>query len=207
VRRFYKELAQGAGEGDVASVLGKSNVLDLHKYGLLVLPHALTHNKSLSHLTSLNLSENLLQSLNDGISNLVNLRHLNLKKCPLKRLPPALSVLEDLELTADLGEMRNIPDVWLLCDETGVMDYLKKALVEIGVGVMDMSDVGLRQIQPDLRDLANIWMLSLERNKITYLPSTIAILSNLTNLALNDNQLCCLPRQLGETASLKIMTL
>ena len=208
VRRYYKELQRAAGQaGELGVSLGKSSYLDLHKYGLLALPEAVTNSKNLSHLTSLNLSENNLQFLSDSISNLVNLRTLDMKKCPLKRLPPALGALEELTLTANLSEMRNIPDVWLTRGEHGVMEYLRKANVEIQVGVMDLSDVRLRFLPPDLSDFATVRVLSLERNRITFVPSSIEILTNLTNLALNDNNLCCLPRQLGEVTSLTTLSL
>lgn len=203
VRKYYKELMRAAGQGgDLGTILGKSNYLDLHKYGLLALPEAVTQSKQLSHLTSLNLSENHLQFLSDSISNLVNLKHLDMSKCPLKRLPPALGALDEVDLKADLSEMRNIPDVWLVRGEAGVMEYLRKANIEIQVGVLDLSGVGISHLPPDLSDLVSIRVLSLERNKIAYVPSSIEILSNLTNLALNDNQLCCLPRQMGDVASL-----
>ena len=207
VRRYYKELMRAAGQGnDLGVVLGKSNYLDLHRYGLLALPESVTQSKQLSHLTSLNLSENHLQFLSDGISNLVNLQHIDLSKCPLKRLPPALGALDNVDLKADLSEMRNIPDVWLVRGEAGVMEYLRKANIEIQVGVLDLSDVGVSQLPSDLSDLVSIRVLSLEHNKITFLPSSIEILSNLIRLGLQDNQLCCLPRQLGELTALTALS-
>ena len=209
VQRYYKELARAAGQGqDLAVMLGKSDFLDLHKYGLLALPQAVTKAQGpLSHLTSLNLSENHLQSISDDISNLVNLRKLDMKGCPLKRLPIALGALEEVVIAADLKDVRNIPDVFLAKEEDGVMDYLRKAYLEIEIGVLDLSHVGIMELPPDLTDLISISQLSLERNNITFLPFSIQIMTNLTNFALNDNRLCCLPRHLGELTNLTTLAL
>jgi len=58
--------------------------------------------------------------------------------------------------------------------EAGVMEYLRKANIEIQVGVLDLSDVGVSQLPSDLSDLVSIRVLSLEHNSK---PSRVILIS------------------------------
>jgi hypothetical protein len=70
-------------------------------------------------------------------------------------------------------------------------------------GVLDLSNMGLKEIPKEVFDLVKITNLGLSRNQLTSLPSDIGKLVNLKELYVSNNQLTSLPSEIGKLVNLK----
>ncbi|MBN1992378.1 MAG: leucine-rich repeat domain-containing protein [Anaerolineae bacterium] len=72
---------------------------------------------------------------------------------------------------------------------------------------LDLSELGLNELPPEIGQLAYLQELILSKNNLTMLPPEIGRLNNLRRLALDKNQLTTLPPALGRLTRLKILSL
>jgi internalin A len=67
---------------------------------------------------------------------------------------------------------------------------------------LDLSGKGIKEIPPEISNLANLTTLNLSRNQITSIPDAITQLSNLTTLNLSRNQITSIPDAIANLANL-----
>ena len=72
---------------------------------------------------------------------------------------------------------------------------------------LSINRINLTSIPTEIYDLANLEQLSLDNNKITVLPQKIVLLSKLTELRLSGNQIKEIPREILELKALKVLDL
>jgi internalin A len=72
---------------------------------------------------------------------------------------------------------------------------------------LDLKELNLSQIPPELRLLSNLQVLTLDNNQLTQLPAWIGQLSNLRTLYLYNNQLMQVPPELGQLSNLQTLSL
>ncbi len=68
--------------------------------------------------------------------------------------------------------------------------------------LLDLCELGLTQVPPEIGQLAALTQLHLQRNQLTSLPPEIGQLAALTQLYLQRNQLTSLPPEIGQLAAL-----
>ena len=74
---------------------------------------------------------------------------------------------------------------------------------ESGATVLDLSNIGLTELPPEIGNLNNLEVLALWANYLTTLPPEIGQLSNLQWLGLGINQLTTLPPEIGQLSNLQ----
>ncbi len=74
-------------------------------------------------------------------------------------------------------------------------------------GKLDLSNLGLPGIPPEIFELTNLVELDLSHNSIATVPPAIRQLTALKSLRLEDNRLSQLPREMGEMGWLEELTL
>jgi Leucine-rich repeat (LRR) protein len=67
---------------------------------------------------------------------------------------------------------------------------------------LDLSNLGLHSVPPELGQLTNLTGLNLASNQITTLPPELGRLTNLTTLNLDENQIVSIPPELGRLTDL-----
>lgn len=72
---------------------------------------------------------------------------------------------------------------------------------------LDLSDLWLTTLPPELCGLGTLETLTLNRNKLRAIPQELCFLTRLTELALAENDLIALPRELGQMTALTWLTL
>lgn len=72
---------------------------------------------------------------------------------------------------------------------------------------LDFSDLGLRSLPPQIRDLKALTHLSLDNNQLTALPPEIGQLTALKQLSLDNNQLTALPSEITQLTALTMFSL
>lgn len=72
---------------------------------------------------------------------------------------------------------------------------------------LDLSDLGLGALPPEIGKLKNLSILYLQFNQLTSLPPEIGNLTTLTHLSLRRNQLSSLPPEIGQLTSLSTLHL
>jgi internalin A len=72
---------------------------------------------------------------------------------------------------------------------------------------LDLSDLGLTILPPEIGRLVDLEELRLWGNRLTTLPSEIGQLTNLRTLRLGGNQLTALPREIGQLTNLQTLSL
>jgi len=113
----------------------------------------------------------------------------------------------------DLGHFSYIADVTsshtrAQADNTPYARALKKIrkTKESKRTILDLSDMGLTSVPPEIGDLINLTGLYLNDNKLTLLPPEIGTLTKLTNLNLENNQLTALPPEIGKFTDLTYLS-
>ena len=131
-------------------------------------------------------------------------------------LNPVMKKLEEVALIAlfkKLGEI--IPEVGDLLNNHNfslkaetirawMQDNSEKLLT---VTRLDLSNLGLTFLPPEIGQLINLQRLYLKGNQLTELPPAIGQLINLEVLNLSDNQLTELPLEIGQLINLKMLGL
>jgi small GTP-binding protein len=85
--------------------------------------------------------------------------------------------------------------------EETALDRIRQA-ADSGAESLDLSNLGLTSLPPEIGQLNNLTMLVLSNNQLTSLPLEIGQLTNLLYLGLSDNLLTILPKEIGQLASL-----
>lgn len=86
---------------------------------------------------------------------------------------------------------------------------VEKRLAQASEGYtwLDLSDMGLREIPPEVWEFEHLTQLDLNDNRIAVLPPDIARLTNLERLSLDGNRLEALPPEIGELSHLQWLDL
>lgn len=86
---------------------------------------------------------------------------------------------------------------------------IEEALAQASRGYtwLDLSDMGLREIPPEVWEFEHLTRLDLRDNRLTALPPDIARLTNLEHLSLDGNRLDVLPPEIGQLARLQWLDL
>ena len=197
VKKFYRELLRvsGTSENLLDRLQGPQNTLNLSRYGLLRIPSQIFEKQMFSHLVTLDLSYNKIESLSPEISKLNKLQLIDLTGCPVKYVTPNLGALE-ADLKIDTTQIANVADPWIIKGKSGVIEYVKKAFIEINSGCMDFTSCGLTALPKDVSDLLGISELFLANNAFTVFPPSIGLLTNLTSLRAQNNKISCIPRDI-----------
>jgi Leucine-rich repeat (LRR) protein len=86
-------------------------------------------------------------------------------------------------------------------DKTEAVARIKDAFIS-GTDCLDLSDLELTFLPPQIGNLTNLTQLDLSNNELSKLPSEIGKLTNLTQLGLSDNELSKLPSEIGKLINL-----
>ncbi|MFG6101585.1 COR domain-containing protein [Leptothoe sp. EHU-05/26/07-4] len=185
---------QLTGLPDAIANLTQLKELNLSNNQLTGLPDAIAN---LTQLKKLNLSNNKLTELPDAISNLVQLQSLSCHSNQLTELPEALGALLLLE---ELHLWNN--RITILPDCIGNLQNLRNAYLDNSFGCFPLPILRLKKLTglalggsglshlPDaLGELIELRTVYLQRNKLTDLPKSLANLTHLNFLNINDNPL------------------
>jgi Leucine-rich repeat (LRR) protein len=178
---------------------------------------------SLHDLAEIDLSDNLLKSVPNQISNLSLLRVLDLTGNPLERLPPSISkMVYSLDLKYGLRlpphPLKNCPEECTQDGKRAMLHYyvkvmeaqemvMFKTLVMTGDNMLQIAGLKMSKLPADLFDLVPIQAIDLSGNLITELPSSISILTNLTSLKLEDNAIAHVTPAISSLKSLQFIDL
>ena len=197
VNKFYRELMRvsGASEALLDRLQGPQNTLNLSRYGLLRIPSQLFEKQMFSHLVTLDLSYNKIEKISPEISKLSKLQLLDLTACPIKHVTPSLGALE-ADLKVETMQIANVADPWIKRGKPGVMEYVKKAYLEINSGCIDFTGCGLTSLPSDVSDLLGISEIFLANNNFSAFPPSLGLLTNLTSLRAQNNKISCIPREI-----------
>lgn len=83
----------------------------------------------------------------------------------------------------------------------------KNALFLNGITELDLPDLDLRVLPPEISRFGQLQRLNLRNNQLQWLPNTLFALTELQNLDLRNNKLRLLPAEIGALAKLKILDL
>lgn len=179
-----------------ASVLKMGMLTSLNFTGnsLLMLPDSLT---SLASLTALSLNDNKLSILPASIAQLTNLTELSLMDNMLKSIAPEvgfLSRLKDLNVTNNERLTCPPPEIYSLGTPTA-LSFLRRIKRGNTHGQVELAGLQLEVISMPWADLApTLKALVLSRNLLRSLPDEIGILTSLTAVWVDNNQLSgCAP--------------
>jgi Leucine-rich repeat (LRR) protein/GTPase SAR1 family protein len=182
--------------------------LRLDRNQITVIPEVIGN---LTNLTILRLDRNQITLIPEAIGNLTNLTVLWLDRNQITVIPEAISNLTNLIV---LRLDRNTPQPTLEVLLTQIkqasnqqsQQHLLKQLIEIAANQklqkLNLSQLGLTELPPQIGKLTNLTELWLDRNQITLIPETIGKLTNLTELRLDSNQITVIPEAIGKLTNL-----
>ncbi|WP_047863083.1 COR domain-containing protein [Archangium gephyra] len=168
----------------------RARSLDLSGLGLDALPASIGR---LTHLYTLNVSNNNLTTLPDWIGGLTELTSLSAGANPLAALPESMGQLEQLvglELTRT--RLTALPDS--ICRLTQLR-------------TLSASVNGLAVLPERIGDLKSLEGLWITGNLLTVLPESIGRLEKLEHLQVEGNELKSLPESMGQLSALKTLVL
>ncbi|HEY1170658.1 MAG TPA: COR domain-containing protein [Verrucomicrobiae bacterium] len=160
--------------------------LDLSNNQLAALPEWLGH---LTQLRSLDLSGNQLSGLPESLGHLTQLQSLNLSDNGLRMLPPYLGQFDQLKSL----ELRN-NELITLPETLGQLTQLQS---------LNVSDNKLKSIPEWISQLAQLQSLDVAGNQLTVVPECLSQLKQLQALDLSRNGLIVVPECLGELTQLQ----
>ncbi len=162
------------------------------------------------------LNKNNFKTLPAAISNLFNLKVLQLSSCGLNALPAQIGELKNLTwLDLSSNELTILPaQIWELKSLT-YLNLSSNQLISLSTQIgelknlttLDLINNQLSTLPTQIGELKNLTFLRLSENKLTALPAQIGELKNLMTLHLMYNQLTALPAQIGELKSLTTLYL
>jgi internalin A len=166
----------------------KNLILRLDNLGLRQLPHEVA---SLTWLTGLWLTDNLISEVPEFIGQLTQLQGLALWGNPIRSLPANLSRLTHLKflsITDGTPSAAN-PVIGTLENLTGLA----------------LAGLGLKEFPEWITNLSNLERLSLQGNNFKYLPNSISKLSRLELLNISENDFRQLPLSLLSLTNLRFL--
>ena len=86
------------------------------------------------------------------------------------------------------------------------LERIEKAQTE-KAGLLNLSDLALKKLPPEIGQLTNLSQLYLKNNKLSMLPREIGQLTNLWWLNISNNQLSTLPREIGQLTDLRSLNI
>jgi Leucine-rich repeat (LRR) protein len=143
-------------------------------------------------ITSLDLSNMKLETLDATLGEFTELKTLNLAYNKLTCLPPEIGKLKKLELLSlHMNPLKTLPV------EVAQLSNLQE---------LYLMNTHLKQL-PELDGLRTLEKIDFKSAKLTSLPESIGKLTRLKNLNLSENKLTDLPKSFGELKNLKILNL
>ncbi|HKQ75083.1 MAG TPA: COR domain-containing protein [Blastocatellia bacterium] len=161
--------------------------------------------------TSLDLSENQLTSLPQGIAKLTNLTRLDLRNNQLTSLPPEIAKLTKLtslflsvnQLTSLPQEIARLTKLTSLFLRENQLTSLPQEIIKLtNLEVLSLSGNQLTSLPQEITRLTNLRDLDLSGTQLTSLPQEITWLTNLTDLNLSGIQLKRLPPEIAKLTNL-----
>jgi hypothetical protein len=149
--------------------------------------------RQLTHVRSLNLSNNHFTALPDALSELTQLQGLDLSSNEFSTFPEWLGQLTQLR---SLDLPRNC--LTMLPDSLGQLTQLQW---------LNLFHNRLTAVPESLGRLTHLQSLDLSSNQLTALPESLGWLTQLQSLNLSSNQLTALPESLGRLAQLQWLNL
>eukprot|EP00775_Hariotina_reticulata_P004492 gene4492-4745_t len=173
---------QLAAVGNELSSLTALRFLDLSFNKLAALPSSMG---SLGKLTSLNLGFNPLNSFPDAVCSMLELRELNIDNTGVSSFPTGLGELRQLEALQAEGCHLVAPFAALYSKDPLMLVKLHDVLNH----TLDMSDLELEQVPPQILRLSGLTSLNLSKNAIKDLPQELGQLDQLVHVSLRGNPL------------------
>ncbi|PAA81359.1 hypothetical protein BOX15_Mlig031151g3 [Macrostomum lignano] len=185
---------RAAGSRRQSEMIGQSegrsrDELDFSSQGLTMAPSSLF---AKTHITVLNLSSNNIRGLPPEISNLTQLRHLDLSRNGLRCAHPRdfTSLPKEMETMAELRE--------LLLSECSLMHIPPAVWSIVGLEKLDISRNKVGAIPSDIMKLERLVHLNATQTGIKTLPEEIVCCDALESLLLFGNPIDSLPDSLRE---------
>ena len=166
----------------------------------------------LSQLGSLDLSDNELEQLPNGIGMLENLTVLSLRNNRLAFLPPALfqlSKLRELDVSNNLVStlspaLGDLSDLEILRLQSNSIVELPTTLGNLQrLQELDIANNKLERIGPEVGTCTALLILDVSANALRHLPEELCALPDLETIACSRNRLECLPSAIGGLQQLR----
>ncbi|MHA1611026.1 MAG: leucine-rich repeat domain-containing protein [Promethearchaeota archaeon] len=160
---------------------------------------------SLSHLTELDLKNNRLLSVSPSLGNLNSLTFLDLSNNSLRKIPKELEMLTNLKYIDirhnSFDSVDSLPrEIIFLLARIQSQNRLNNAGEIVS---LNLTSLGLRNIDKILEYIPHIINLNLGDNKISRVPASISICENLEDLCLIKNKIKSLPDSIKNLTNLK----
>ena len=207
-------LSENALNGELSEIAGQLVQLEelhLDCNSINLLPPSIAGWKNMIIFT---ISDNLLTTLPYEISELIELKTINVKNNQLVSIPAGLfqncNKLERLHFSGNL--LRRIPDEIGLCINLIMIDFSTNIIEEIPVTLstccnLELMHFGTNKIQsiaPEIfSGLIKLKELQLFKNKISIIPSEIGKLHDLERVSLASNNIKTLPEEIGDCEALR----
>ncbi len=167
-------------------------------------------------LLSINLANNFLTALPEGMKVFTALRELNLSNNQFSVFPQNVRFLIKLnilhlernklkEITAEIGELTALNRLYLHNNEITLLSPEMARLTQ--VVVLDLSSNMLTMIPPQVTRMAGLSQLWLKNNQLENLTPQICKLGSLVTLDVSYNRLAILPSDIGKCDSVKQLIL
>ncbi|MHB8625227.1 MAG: leucine-rich repeat domain-containing protein [Aggregatilineales bacterium] len=147
----------------------------------------------LTRLTFLDINDNKLTSLPEGICQLRTLASLYARNNHLTELPQGIGALANLrEFYLDRNRLTTLPE--------SIGDLSRLRTFSVGFN-------NLSSLPDNIRNLSDLVFLSLRQNQLTSLPEAVGNLTKLEGLLLGGNPLTSLSQNIGNLTGLKALNL
>lgn len=146
----------------------------------------------LSHLITLDLSDNKIAVLPDTIGGLSSLQNLDLHANKIQELPESV------------GNLLNLLNLNLRGNQLTTLPATFGRLVRLQT--LDLSSNGLKALPESIGLLEHLQILNVETNDLEEIPHTIGRCTSLKELHADYNRLKALPEAVGRIQSLEILT-
>ncbi|MBE7385243.1 MAG: leucine-rich repeat domain-containing protein [Leptolyngbya sp. SIO1E4] len=162
------------------------------------------------------LTTNALTTLPTELSNLKNLKHLDLSGNPLGKIPQSAFQLVSLtsvwcvstnlaSIPACIGQLSNLTTLSLDSNQISEIPACIGQLSNLTELYLDSNQIS--EIPVCIGQLSNLTTLYLSSNQISEIPACIGQLSNLTTLSLSSNQISEIPVCIGQLSNLTTLSL
>ncbi len=183
--------------------------LHLHENNALtVLPEGIS---AWTELKELLLNDNLLETVPNGLKNLVNLTALTLYNNHLITLPQGIGNLTFLtELLLQNNQLQSIPESVSSLTNLTRLHLYNNELTAIPSNIGNLNQLTelplynnkITVLPESIDQLVELTMLPLHHNKLQHLPANVGNLTKLTELELQENKITGLPPSIGNLTNL-----